>query len=129
MSYVVNVEDTFRELGIKSFRFPKGYDRLLIRTHPIPDKVGSVYIAPKLSRFYGELPNMQQIVATVLAAGSECTYKVGDNIAFMRLHFAAWQVMEDGTRVGWINESQTMGWVEYDQGDGQGPDRRAGDPI
>jgi hypothetical protein len=100
------VERTFAELGIKGFRPLQ--KRLLLRTHPIAQMTGGVYLPQQLTSFYGEMPHMQPIIATVIAAGPKCSLVPGEKIAFLRLHFARWQRMEDGTFVGWITDEENI---------------------
>jgi hypothetical protein len=109
------IKKTFDELGIKSFRPLR--KTLLLRTERIPDKVGSIFVPPKLATFYGELPHMQPILAFVLAAGPKATVRAGDRILFMRLHFARWQTLEDGTVCGWIDEANILGWADPENAD------------
>lgn len=106
------IQKTFEELGIKGFR--PWRDLLIIRTNPMPKKTGSIYLPEKLTTFYGELPHLQPITGMVIAAGPKATVPVGDHVAFMRLHFARWQTLEDGTVVGWIQEAHVEGHVDLD---------------
>lgn len=98
---------TFDELGIKGFRAMR--KMLLVRTEALPQKIGLIYVPPKLATFYGELPHLQNIYAMVLAAGPKADCKPLDRVVFQRLYFARWQHMEDGTVVGWIDEANVYG--------------------
>ena len=106
---------TFTEIGIKGFRPLR--DLVIVRTNPMPQKTGSIYLPPKLQTFYGELPHMQPITGIVLVAGPKAIVKPGDQVAFMRLYWATWDRLEDGTYVGWIQEPNLIGHVDLDPGD------------
>jgi hypothetical protein len=84
------------------------------RTLPLEQKIGSIYLPPKLTSFHGELPHQRTIRAIVLSAGSKSKLLPGDKIAFTRLYFAWWKKLEDGCMVGWIDESQILGYVDSD---------------
>jgi hypothetical protein len=109
------VAETFAEMGIVGFK--PWRDLVFVRTKPMPQKTGSIYLPNKLASFYGELPNMQLVTAIVVAVGPKTTLLVGDHIVFLRLNFAYWRRMEDGTYFGWIQEPNVYGWVELDPGD------------
>lgn len=109
------ISATFAELGINSFRPMR--DLVLVRSNPMPQKTGSIYLPNKLATFFGLLPNLQLITATVLSAGPKATVLPGEDIVFMRLNFAWWKIMEDGTVVGWIQEANVFGWSELEPGD------------
>lgn len=104
---ILDIEATFEELGIKNFRALK--KMLLVRTEPLPKKIGLIYVPPKLASFYGELPHLQNIYAMVLSAGPKADCRPTDRVVFSRLYFARWQTMEDGTVVGWIDEANVYG--------------------
>lgn len=109
------VKETFAELEINSFRPLR--DLVLVRSNPMPVKTGSIYLPNKLTTFFGLLPNMQLITATVIAAGSKATVLIGEEIVFLRLNFIWWKVMEDRTVVGWIQEANVLGRPELEPGD------------
>jgi hypothetical protein len=81
----------------------------------MPKKTGLIYLPEKLTTFYGELPHMQPIVATVLAAGPEATVKPGELVAFLRLYFARWMTLDDRTVVGWLlSEENLLGMADLE---------------
>jgi hypothetical protein len=104
------VEKTWEEVGyrVRPLRW-----MVFVRTDPIPQKVGSIYLPFKLQTFYGELPHLQVVTATVLSVGPKALgLQPGDRVAFARLHFARWLDMADGTKVGWIDANQIAGYAE-----------------
>ncbi len=105
------VEETWKEVGCRVKPLRK---TIMVRTEPLPTRsAGGVELPPKLATFYGELPHMQIILATVLSSGRQAILEAGDRIAFTRLFFARWLKMEDGTMVGWIaNEENVIGYAE-----------------
>ena len=108
------IKQTFEELEIPGFRPLR--NTVILRTHPIPVRTGAIFLPVKLTTFYGELPHMQPIVATVIAAGPKATCKVGDRVAFLRLHFALWKRCADDTAIGWIaDDGNIIGWVDLDE--------------
>lgn len=109
------IADTFFELGINSFRPLR--DLVLVRSNPMPEKTGSIYLPNKLATFFGLLPNLQLITAIVLSAGPKATVLPGEDIVFLRLNFAWWKIMEDRTVVGWIQEANVLGRPELEPGD------------
>jgi hypothetical protein len=106
---------TFAEMDIPGFK--PWRDLVFVRTNPMPQKTGSIYLPTKLASFYGELPNLQLITATVIAVGPKTTVLPGETVVFMRLYFAYWRRMEDGTYFGWIQEPNLTGFAELDPGD------------
>lgn len=111
------IKQTFDEMGIPGFRPLRAL--ILVRANPVPTKTsGGIYLPTKLTSFFGELPHMQPITATVLAAGPKATVKPGEVIAFLRLHFSWWMKLEDGSYVGWLlDEANIIGWADLDPGD------------
>lgn len=107
------VDDTWEEMG---FRLDPLRSVLLVRTHPLPTHTpGGILLPSKKSSFYGVLPHVQLITATVLSSGPKAKFQSGERVAFQRLFFAKWMEMEDKTVVGWIsNEINVIGWVEGD---------------
>lgn len=107
------IKATFAEIGIKGIRVPRWL--ILVRTEPLEQKTpGGLWLPPKLTNFYGELPHLRPLVGLVLAAGPKAYVKVGDRVAFQRLHFQRWCQMQDGTFVGWIDYNQLHGFAEDD---------------
>lgn len=81
--------------------------KILIRTEVMPEKIGSLFLPPKQTEFYGRLKGSEvTLTATVLAVGKQCTegLKPGDTILFKRIVFAPYKKMLDTTMLGWVNE-------------------------
>ena len=104
---------TWKELGhsIRPLRYV-----ILVRTDPLPTKtISGLHLSPKMTNFYGELPHVQLITATVLSSGPKAVLEPGDKVCFQRLFFARYEKMEDGTMVGWIaHEGNVIGLFEGD---------------
>ncbi len=110
------IKQTFDELGINGFRPLRNL--LLVRTNPMPEKTGSLFLPPKMSTLYGSLRGDSQLVtAEVLAAGPKATVLPGEQIVFIRLHYAWWKFLSDKTSVGWIQEANVWGQAELEEGD------------
>ncbi len=96
------IEETWAELGKKIECFE---NRVLVRTTPISEKIGLIYLPTKLSSFYGRLQGQYQMCyAVVLQAGSDATVKPGETVVFTRLAFANLYKMKDNTLVGFVDE-------------------------
>ena len=105
------IQSTLAAMGWKQFRPMKG--TLLVRTRAVPEKTsGGIYLPAKIASFFGELPNLQPVVATVIAAGKLTTVQVGEDVAFMRLNFTWLKQMEDNSYVGLIAEANLLGEAE-----------------
>jgi len=92
------VERTWKELG---FRVQATGWTAWVRTMPHPRKVGSIWLPPKAANFYGELPHLRTVYATVLSAGPRgvaSELKPGMIVAFKRLEFAWWVKLEPSCR-------------------------------
>jgi hypothetical protein len=104
------VEDTWNYLGwtVRPLR------RLVfIRTHPRPERYGSIILPLSMRREHAELPHKSLNVGTVCAVGPQTKYlKVGDTIAYYRLFFAWWKRFPDQTYIGWIDEDNIFGFYE-----------------
>lgn len=97
------VQETWKELNQEINCFGS---RVLIRTEPIPEKIGSIYLPTKHTSFYGKIQGQYQwCTATVLAAGEESIVKSGEKIMFTRLAFANIYKMKDNTFVGWVEDA------------------------
>lgn len=103
------VEKTWAEVGCKVRPIRRW---VMVRTLPVEQKIGSLYVTPKESSFYGVLPHMRNVRAIVLSAGDKAFVKPGEEVVFSRLHFALWKNLEDGCKVGWIDENQLLGYAE-----------------
>lgn len=98
------IDKTWEELGRK---LECVGSRVLVRTEAMPEKIGSIYLPPKQSTYYGQLKgNDVTTTGTILNVGPECTenLQLGDKILFKRLVFAYYEKMKDNTFVGWVNE-------------------------
>ncbi len=106
------IAETWGACGVKSVRGLANSFAIFVKTEPPPKKIGSIWLPPKLSGFYGDLPHLRLIVGTVLARGGKTEVKPGDRICFMRLHFARWKDLGDEVYVGWIYDNQVIGFFE-----------------
>jgi len=87
--------------------------KVFVRTEAMPEMIGSLYLPPKKTQFYGELLGIKQFnEATVLSVGPEATLSPGDKICFLRLYFARYEQMEDRTMTGWVDEQNIIGIVD-----------------
>lgn len=105
------VQQTWDELGVKMRA--RGY-WVWVRTEPHKEKIGSIWLPPKMAKFHGELPHLVNVMATVLTAGNvgaAAEFKTGDRIWFTRLYFGYHKKMEDGTFVGWLDANQISGFA------------------
>lgn len=105
------VERTWTEVG---YRVRPLHRNVFVRTDPPEQKVGSLWLPPKLQSFHGDLPHMRIISATVLIAGPKTEVKPGERICFQRLHFAWLKKLEDGGMFGWIDQVQVLGYPAED---------------
>jgi len=104
------VEQTWEEVGCR-VRMRNLY--VMVRTEPVAQKVGLLWLPPKLQTFFGELPHKQMIVGRVLSVGDRVKgVSPGDQICFARLHFAWWKRLRDGNYVGWVPAYQVAGHYE-----------------
>lgn len=103
------VQETWEKLGkrIRPLR-----RTVFVRTLPFEDKIGSLYLPPKLTGFYGELPHLRLIEAVVLSVGPDAAKRgitVGMKVVFKRLHFAMYATFSDLDRVGWLDVNEIVG--------------------
>lgn len=106
------VEETWNEIGRRVRPLKRA---VFVRTIPPPVKTesGLIWLPPKVTSFSHGLPHVRVVNAIVLSAGPSCTVKPGELICFQRLHFARWlPLRESECFVGWIDESQLVGYVE-----------------
>lgn len=101
----------FSELGIKDIR-PLRRTVILRMLPPEQKSHGGVWLPPVQVDPYGGPAHLRLLHGQVLAVGPECESKIGDVVIFRRLEFAWWKMLDDGTRVGWIDESQVLGYFE-----------------
>lgn len=105
------IERTWDELG---FRVRATGWKVWVRTRPHPRKWASLWLPPKAASFYGDLPHLRTVYATVLTAGPRGmarTLKPGDVIAFQRLHFAWMNKLEPTTRDEYGADEEYVGYV------------------
>ena len=101
------IADSWNELGYKI----RPLRRVVwVRTQPHEQKIGLIWKPPKFASFHGELPHQVTTKAIVLSTGPRATVKPGEKVCFTRLFFAYWKKMEDGTYVGWVDETQLSGY-------------------
>lgn len=109
------VQKTWDELGFKVRPVRRN---VVVRTHPLTQKTqsGLLWLPPKQTGFYGQLPHVHMVRATVLAVGPLAAQyynvKVGEEIAFQRLHFGKFYDLNAEEKVGWIDASQVAGYPE-----------------
>lgn len=81
-------------------------DRVILRTDPPPQKVGSIFLSPKQQSFWSQTDIGRMVVGTVLAVGPKVSgISVGDRVVFDRLHFA------------WLHQfahDDYIGYVKYE---------------
>jgi|WetSurMetagenome_2_1015567.scaffolds.fasta_scaffold07491_2 hypothetical protein len=88
------VERTWAELG---FRIQAPRFLVWVRTLPVEQKRGLIWLPPKMASFYGELPHLRTVRAVVLSAGPRGlakSLKPGDVIAFSRGVFSRFFQMQ-----------------------------------
>jgi len=105
------IKKTFEDIGVKGFRALRR--TILCRTEPVAQKTeGGIWLPPKAAAFYGEMPHIKYIEGLILASGPQCEVKPGERIIFQRLHFARWKALPGDVYVGWIDESQIVGYSD-----------------
>lgn len=102
------VERTWDEVG---YRVRAMHRNVFVRTDPPEQKVGLLWLPPKLQGFHGDLPHLRVVKATVLAAGPKTELKPGDRICFQRLHFAWLKKLGGEVMFGWIDQVQVLGYA------------------
>lgn len=105
------IERTWDELG---FRIQATGWKVWVRTRPHPRKIGSLWLPPQQASFYGDLPHLRTVYATVLSAGQlgpARALKPGDVIAFQRLHFAWVKKLEPTTRDEYGADEEYVGYL------------------
>jgi hypothetical protein len=115
------VERTWAELG---FRIQAPRFLVWVRTLPVEQKRGLLWLPPKHASFWGVLPHLRTVRAVVLSAGPRGLAKAmkpGDVIAFSRGHFNRFfqmqptEVTESGTSeefVGVIDSNDIFGFSD-----------------
>ncbi len=87
---------------------------IMVRTLPIPQKIGSLWLPPKAASFYGGMPHLVMIRAIVLSAGPKAHVNPGEKVLFQRLWFSRWKGLSDGCYVGYLDAVKLTGIVEDD---------------
>jgi co-chaperonin GroES (HSP10) len=104
-------DSIFDELGIKDIH-PLKRTVILRMLPPEQKSHGGIWLPPTQVNAYDGPAHLRLFRGQVLAVGPECEIKIGDVVIFRRLEFAWWKMLDDGTRVGWIDETQVLGYVE-----------------
>ena len=85
---------------------------VFVRTLPVEDKVGSLYLPPKEAGYMGGMAHQKTLKGIILAAGPKSQVQVGERVCFTRLYFAWWKKLGGGALVGWIDAAQLTGYCE-----------------
>lgn len=106
------VEKTWSELG---YSVRPMHAKVFVRTDPPPEKIGLIFVPPKMSDFFGGLGHQRLVTATVLSVGPMAKMvKPGDRVVFRRLEFGHIAKLDRGVYVGWIEQEQLVGHPESD---------------
>jgi hypothetical protein len=99
--------------------------RVFVVTDLPATKVGSLYLPVKATTFYGGLPHLVLVRATVLSVGPLVQgVAVGDRVTFPRTYFARWKPIETDVMLGWVDVSQVAGrFTEDDEQEVVGHER------
>jgi hypothetical protein len=111
------LEDTWHQIGHKVI--PHG-PRVYVRTWRIPERIGHIYIPPKLLSIYKGLPHSKLVRATVVAVpptGRTYGLQVGDFIVFPQTFFARYRYMTDDTLLGYLHPMFVHGKVTLEEAD------------
>jgi hypothetical protein len=99
------VERTWAELGFRVRAL--GY-KIWVRTLPVEQRRGPLWLTAKAASFYGGLPHLRTVQAVVLSAGPAGLargLKPGDVLAFSRGHFTRfWQLQPTQTTLAGASE-------------------------
>lgn len=117
MSIGFEVDKVWQKLG---FRIQATKGRLFVVTDLPAKKVGSLYLPMKATTFYGDLPHLVMVRATVLSAGTKAHgLNVGDRVTFPRTYFIRWRELEPDVMLGWVEKSQVSGLFTTADEDGE----------
>jgi hypothetical protein len=105
------IERTWAEVGCRLRPLKR---TVMVRTLPIPQKVGSLWLPAKAASFYGGMPHQILIRAIVLSAGPQSHVAPGEKVCFQRLWFSRWKGLSDGCYVGYLDAVKLAGIVEDD---------------
>lgn len=84
--------------------------RVFVVTDLPAKKVGSLFLPMKATTFYGDLPHLVMVRATVLSAGPKAQgLNPGDRVTFPRTYFIRWRELEPDVMIGWVSHSQVAG--------------------
>lgn len=109
------VEAVWHELGVGSYRAVN--DRVIVRTWPIPEKIGSIWLPDTARSFYKGLPHSKLVRATVLAVPRGIALTVGAAVAFPQTFFIKLHRLVDDTFVGAVHAKYLHGQVCPEPGD------------
>jgi hypothetical protein len=108
-----DVEQSWQECDVKKVRPLRSM--VFLRTHP-PETMtesGLLHRPPSALNWLSGPAHLKIIHATVLDVGPKTrNVRKGDVVCFTRMYFSWWKKMEDRTMVGWIDESQLIGYPE-----------------
>lgn len=103
------IERTWQEVGQRARPLRR---MVFVRTELLPEKVGSLWLPPDQRSNYAKLGHQVLMRALVLSTGPQCrVLRAGDRVAFMRLFFAWWHKLSDGSLVGWIDEENIAAYA------------------
>jgi hypothetical protein len=89
--------------------------RVFVVTDLPAKKVGSLFLPLKATTFYGDLPHLVMVRATVLSAGPKAQgLNPGDRVTFPRTYFIRWRELEPDVMLGWVDVSQVSGFFNTD---------------
>jgi hypothetical protein len=104
------VEKTWEAVG---YKVRPMFAKVFVLTDAPPEKIGMLYLPPKLSDFHGGFGHQRLVTATVLACGPLArSVKPGDRVVFRRLDFGFIVKLEKGVYVGFIEQEQLAGYPE-----------------
>jgi hypothetical protein len=115
MSLSVTPEEVWARLG---HRVQATAGRVFVVTDLPAKKVGSLFLPMKATTFYGELPHLVMVRATVLSAGPKVQgLNPGDRVTFPRTYFIRWRELEPDVMLGWVDRSQISGFFNTEDED------------
>jgi hypothetical protein len=104
------VERAWVELGYKVRPL---FAKVFVVTDAPLQKIGLLWLPPKVASFYGGLGHQRLVTATVLSCGPGAKYvKPADRVCFARLQFGHIAKLPGERYVGWIEQEQIAGVPE-----------------
>lgn len=101
------VERVWSELG---FRVRPLFAKVFVVTDAPAQKIGLLWLPPKVASFYGGMGHQRLVTATVLSCGPMANYvKPADRVCFARLQFGHIAKLPGERYVGWIEQEQLAG--------------------